>query len=193
MLPSPHRPPARLFEPSTASGDLDKDGYDDLVVGQNSGPDTEAEGMTGGLIGVYYGGEDVPGTAEAGDQWGAQVRLADTDRDGSAELLAAAPGEDTEDGVAGELPAGTNGLVADGSWFYGAGSLGNSAGAVRFGAEPPSCPDRWLHAPSGAATDRTARGRRPRLTSAVARCPRSPPRACRRPPPGRHRRASHGA
>ncbi|MFD4550490.1 FG-GAP repeat protein [Streptomyces sp. NPDC058251] len=34
LLPSPHRPPARFFEPSTASGDLDKDGYDDLVVGQ---------------------------------------------------------------------------------------------------------------------------------------------------------------
>lgn len=210
---------------STASGDINKDGYDDLVTGQNSSPDAEAEGLTGGLVGVYYGGEEgpkglesedgtpqwwtqnspgvpgtgehgdawgselsvgdvdgdgyadlaigapgedigtvadagavwllrgsadgltatgaqsfdqntagVPGTAESGDLWGAQVRLADTNRDGHAELLAAAPGEDTQDGVVWQLPASTKGLVADGSWLYGAGSLGDSAGTARFGA-----------------------------------------------------------
>ncbi|WP_406481533.1 integrin alpha [Streptomyces sp. NBC_01615] len=210
---------------STASGDINKDGYDDLVTGQNSSPDAEAEGLTGGLVGVYYGGEEgpkglesedgtpqwwtqnspgvpgtgehgdawgselsvgdvdgdgyadlaigapgenigtvadagavwllrgsadgltatgaqsfdqntagVPGTAESGDLWGAQVRLADTDRDGHSELLAAAPGEDTQDGVVWQLPASTKGLVADGSWLYGAGALGDSAGTARFGA-----------------------------------------------------------
>ncbi|GAA5039733.1 integrin alpha [Streptomyces siamensis] len=210
---------------STASGDIDHDGYDDLVTGQNSSPDDEAEGLTGGLVGVYYGGEGgpegqdgpgsaprwwtqnspgvpgtgehgdawgtelsvgdsdgdgyadvavgapgedigtvsdagavwllrgsadgltatgaqsfdqntpgIPGTAEMDDTWGAQVRLADTDADGRGELLAAAPGEDTADGVVWHLPAGTKGLVADGSWLFGASALGAPVGDGRFGA-----------------------------------------------------------
>ncbi len=218
---------------STASGDINQDGYDDLVTGQNSSPDHEAEGMTGGLIGVYYGSEDgldakedqgepeeqegpggsiqlwtqnspgvpgagepgdawgtelsvsdvdgdgyadvavgapgedigtvadagavwllrgsaegvtatgaqsfdqnstdVPGTAEAGDLWGAQVRLADTDRDGRSELLAAAPDEDSHDGVVWHLPAGTKGLATSGSWLYGATSLGAPGTGAAFG------------------------------------------------------------
>ncbi|MEU9183104.1 FG-GAP repeat protein [Streptomyces sp. NPDC048484] len=213
---------------STASGDINNDGYDDLVTGHNSSLDHEAEGMTGGLIGVYYGGDnglegqegpedateeapqywtqnspgvpgagergdawgtelsvddvdgdgyadvavgapgedigtvadagavwllrgsadgltatgaqsfdqnstDVPGTAEAGDLWGAQVRLADSDDDGRSELLAAAPGEDTRDGVVWQLPASTKGLVTGGSWLYGATSLGAPGDNARFG------------------------------------------------------------
>ncbi|TLS48010.1 esterase [Streptomyces montanus] len=209
---------------SSASGDINHDGYDDLVLGQNSSPDDEAEGYHGGKIAVYYGGEegpeghegpgsapqwwtqtspgvpgagepgdawgtelsigdvdgdgyadvavgapgedigtvadagavwllrgsadgvtttgaqsfdqnttDVPGTAEAGDRWGSQVRLADTNRDRRSELLAAAPEEDTQDGVVWHLPASTKGLVANGSWLYGAGSLGAPGDNARFG------------------------------------------------------------
>ncbi|MGQ4388990.1 FG-GAP repeat protein [Streptomyces sp. SAS_270] len=210
---------------SSASGDLNKDGYDDLVVGQSSSQDAEAEGMTGGLVAVYYGspegpadyegpgngpqwwhqntsgvpgagehgdawgadlsvadvngdgyadlavgapGEDVgtvrdagavwvlrgssagltttgaqsfdqnspdvPGTAETDDEWGAQVRLADTDANGLFDLVAAAPSENYSDGVVWVLPASTRGLVADGSWTYGGGALGASGSGARFGA-----------------------------------------------------------
>ena len=210
---------------SSASGDLNKDGYDDLVLGQSSGPDEEAEGMTGGLVAVYYGspegpadyqgpgngpqwwtqnttgvpglgehgdawgtdlsvadadgdgyadlavgapGEDigtvrdagavwllrgsahgltttgaqsfdqnspdVPGTAEAGDEWGAQVLLADTDANGLFDLVAAAPSENDQGGVVWVLPGGTKGLVADGSWTYGGGALGAPGSGARFGA-----------------------------------------------------------
>ncbi|WP_037682307.1 FG-GAP repeat protein [Streptomyces griseus] len=77
---------------------------------------------------------NVPGSAEADDAFGAQVRLVDTDRDGRAELLAAAPGENTGDGVAIAFPAATTGIAANGSWLYGGGSLGASGTDARFGA-----------------------------------------------------------
>ncbi|MEV0906965.1 esterase [Streptomyces hokutonensis] len=215
--PGGHRlQPAYL---TTASGDINHDGYDDLVLGQLSSADDKAEGDDGGKIAVYYGssegptgpadwwsqnsqgvpgtsehgdawgndlsvgdvdgdgyadvavgapGEDIgtvqdagavwllrgsrdgvtatgaqsfdqntaniPGTAEADDAWGSQVRLADTNRDGRAELVASAPGENSGDGYVWLLPAGPGGLLAEGSSLYGAADLGGAAKAARFGA-----------------------------------------------------------
>ncbi|MCX4854576.1 VCBS repeat-containing protein [Streptomyces canus] len=211
----------------TASGDINGDGYDDLVVGQLSAVD-EAAGdaeAPGGLVGVYYGGEDgpagtegpgtapqwwsqnspgvpgagerddswgndlsvadvdgdgfadvavgapgedvdgqagagavwllrgaqegltstgaqsfdqnspgIPGAAEAGDGWGGQVRLIDTDGDGRAELVAAAPDENAGDGAVWLLPASGHGLLADGSRSNGAAALGGSAHGAHFGS-----------------------------------------------------------
>ncbi|OKJ97244.1 FG-GAP repeat protein [Streptomyces sp. CB02400] len=209
---------------ATASGDINDDGYDDLVYGRPDKPEDESEPLTGGTVGVYLGSEDgmenvdelgtpaqvwaqytagvpgtaelgdgfgadvsladidgdgyadlavgvpgedigtvadaggvrilrgsaagltavgaksfdqssagVPGTAEKGDRWGGQVRLADTDADGRSELLAAAPGENTDDGVVWWLAASTAGTVSTGSWSYGGGSLGASGTDARFG------------------------------------------------------------
>ncbi|MET9827965.1 FG-GAP repeat protein [Streptomyces sp. NPDC006385] len=210
---------------ATASGDVDNDGYDDFVFGRPDRPDDHHEPLTGGVVGVYFGGEEgvqgvdehgtvaqvwtqdvngvpgtgelgdgfgadlsladvdgdgyddlavgapgedigtvsdagavwllrgsaagltaagaksfdqnsagVPGTAERADRWGGQVRLADTDDDGRRELLAAAPGENTADGVVWVLPASRTGTVATGSWSYGGGSLRAPGGDARFGA-----------------------------------------------------------
>ncbi|MET8680912.1 FG-GAP repeat protein [Streptomyces sp. NPDC004647] len=101
--------------PVAASGDINSDGYDDLVTGEPNSPDDGGETLTGGLVGVHYGSADgpvgtegpdsppqwwtqdspgVPGTAEAGDGWGTDLSLGDTDGDGYADLAVGAAGED---------------------------------------------------------------------------------------------------
>ncbi|MGW7267395.1 esterase [Streptomyces sp. NPDC054842] len=95
--------------PVAASGDINGDGYDDLVTGEPHSPDDGGESMTGGLLGVRYGGPDgpaaeprwwtqdspgVPGTAEAGDGWGTDLSVADTNGDGYADVAVGASGED---------------------------------------------------------------------------------------------------
>lgn len=93
------------------------------------------EGLTGtGAQSFDQNTPGIPGAAEAGDGWGAQVRLIDTDGDGRAELVAAAPEENTGDGAVWLLPASGNGLLADGSRSYGAAALGGSAHGAHFGS-----------------------------------------------------------
>jgi hypothetical protein len=77
---------------------------------------------------------NVPGVSEKGDKWGGQVRLTDPNRDGRFGLLAAAPGENTNDGVVWVFSAGSGGVTASGSWTYGAGSLGAPSADALFGA-----------------------------------------------------------
>ncbi|WP_431772118.1 FG-GAP repeat protein [Streptomyces cucumeris] len=101
--------------PETAGvGDLDKDGFADLVTGagttccQDSVDDPSA---SGGQITVYYGTEDglgtgrrrellhqdtpgVPGVSEWVDHFGAAVSVGDTDADGYADVAVGVPGEE---------------------------------------------------------------------------------------------------
>lgn len=71
--------------------------------------------------------------AEKGDRFGGQVRLVDPNRDGKFGLLAAAPGENTSDGVVWVFSAGSGGVGAAGSWSYG-GSLGAPYMDALYGA-----------------------------------------------------------
>ncbi|MEI5522281.1 esterase [Streptomyces brasiliscabiei] len=124
--------------PVSASGDINDDGYDDLVTGEPSSPDDNpGETMTGGLVGVRLGGPDgpaaepqwwvqdspgVPGVSEAGDGWGSDLSVADTDGDGYADVAIGASGEDigtvADAGAVWVLRGSASGLTATGakSW-----------------------------------------------------------------------------
>ena len=90
-----------------AAGDLDADGRDDLAVGASS--------TRGGAVFVYDGtstgvsnaqrhqwsqqSPGVPGTSEAGDQCGIDVRIADVGRSAVPDLVATCDGENSSAGA----------------------------------------------------------------------------------------------
>ncbi|WP_314173721.1 FG-GAP repeat protein [Streptomyces winkii] len=131
-----------------SSGDTNGDGRPDLAIGApgediGSTPDAGAvwtlRGGPGGLTATGARSFDqnhagIPGTAEASDRWGAQVRLIDADKNGLFGLLAAAPGENTNDGFVWVLPASSSGLVATGTWTYDGARLGAPVANAQFGA-----------------------------------------------------------
>ncbi|WP_405852942.1 FG-GAP repeat protein [Streptomyces sp. NBC_00090] len=149
--------------PVAASGDIDGDGYDDLVTGEPQSPDDGGETMTGGLVGVYRGGPNgpagatgvgtppqwwtqnspgVPGDSERGDGWGADLSLGDTDRDGYADLAIGAPGEDNgtvaDAGMVTVLRGTARGLTGTGaaSWTQNSPSVpGTVEKGDKFGGQ----------------------------------------------------------
>ncbi|MEU6124447.1 FG-GAP repeat protein [Streptomyces sp. NPDC047123] len=92
------------------TGDVDGDGYADLITGNGRG----TAGHPGGSVTVRRGGDrafgapvtydqdsaGVPGADETGDGFGGSVSAGDVTGDGLADLAVGAPGE-TVDGVAG--------------------------------------------------------------------------------------------
>ena len=131
-----------------SAGDTDGDGLPDLAVGapgEDIGTVADAGGvwvMRGAPFGLTDVGvksfdqnlADIPGVAETSDRWGGQVRLIDADKDGLFGLLAAAPGENTDDGFVWVVPASSTGLVARGTWSYDGARLGAPVADAQFGA-----------------------------------------------------------
>jgi ankyrin repeat protein len=91
-------PGDRLSDQSGAFGDLNQDGYDDLIIGAPFHPRFEGDGR----VYVFYGGpdlDDVPdmvfeGPADEGSWFGLMVAASDIDADGHVDLLVGAQNHD---------------------------------------------------------------------------------------------------
>ena len=132
------------FGASVAIGDTDKDGHADLVIGTpgengGSGAVTVVRGTAGQLDAAHartwtQNSSGVPGTSETGDAFGAAVRVIDTSKDGYADLVIGAPGENAGAGAIWSLRGSASSVTAAGSVSISAGGAGlGSAGAARIG------------------------------------------------------------
>ncbi|QKV96895.1 VCBS repeat-containing protein [Streptomyces sp. NA02950] len=135
-----------------SAGDVNGDGYADVAVGIpyediDSGKDAgsvvqlygSADGLSGtGAQAFTQDTAGVPGAGEAGDHFGAAVRLGDTNGDRRADLSVGAPGEDgahTSSGAAWVLRGEPGGLTTDGVVSFGPAALGASEPDAALGTE----------------------------------------------------------
>ncbi|GGZ13020.1 FG-GAP and VCBS repeat-containing protein [Streptomyces poonensis] len=128
----------------TGIGDVNGDGYGDIVTGQSWDPgkdssDTVPGSSTGGKVNIIYGSAsgpatvkavtqnsgNVPGSSERGDWFGSELSLGDVNGDGKTDLVVGAPGEDL-DGV-----ANAGGVTV----LYGSASGVNTASGYQFFAQ----------------------------------------------------------
>lgn len=143
------------FANSIAAGDINQDGFVDLVVGA-SGEDLGSENAAGTAL-VLFGSSKklrslgaqawdqnitgVIGLGEAGDGWASDVTTADVDLDGYDDLVVGIPGEDintiADGGAIAVVLGGPTGLTgdADENWHQGSsGIAGSLEGGDRFGS-----------------------------------------------------------
>jgi len=91
------------FSEALAAGDFDRDGFDDLAIGQpgddggggNSGAVTVLMGKSGGFLQAYgdivAGAAGIAGTLQANQDFGSALAVGDFDGDGVTDLVVGAP------------------------------------------------------------------------------------------------------
>ncbi|MFE0627381.1 integrin alpha [Streptomyces sp. NPDC058864] len=107
--------PSSARAASGVAGDINHDGYRDLVI---SAPDATVAGRAGaGAVVILYGSAGgfgkravltqdsagIPGSAEAGDHFGASAAVHDVDLNGYSDLVIGAPGEEVSGDIGGGL------------------------------------------------------------------------------------------
>lgn len=131
------------FGSSLAIGDITADGRAELVVGVN-GEDLgstknagdvavfrgSASGVSmSGVVRISQGTTGVPGGPETDDLFGGQVRLADYNHNGKADLAVTAPFENGRNGALWTLLGTASGLTGSGSKVFGSDDYGLANGS----------------------------------------------------------------
>jgi hypothetical protein len=135
------------FGAAVAAGDVNGDGYDDVAVGapgeelgydDGAGMVSVLYGSRGGLTGKGAQGftqntKGVPGAVEPSDNFGGAVSLLDINRNGYADLAAAAPHENSGDGAVWSLRGRPTGIVTDAAFTFGGRTIGAPYAKAWFG------------------------------------------------------------